>query len=232
MTEAEFNALAAAGYNRVPLVVETFADLDTPLSVYLKLANRPYTYLLESVVGGERFGRYSYIGLAAERRIEVRGYECVEIENDRELRGLLVAAIRRARPDIVIHLAAEVGGIGANRLSPGRFFYANALMGILLIEEARRRGGARLHRPQLEGEQRPARRPAGGRFERGAGGPGERDLGGPELRPGRGGVRVPQRPQQAGLPGGDRPLAGQVHDPAGARADARLPQPRNHAGAS
>jgi anthranilate synthase component I len=85
MTEAEFNALAAAGYNRVPVVLETFADLDTPLSVYLKLANQPYTYLLESVVGGERFGRYSYIGLAAERRIEVRGYECVEIENDREV---------------------------------------------------------------------------------------------------------------------------------------------------
>ena len=57
MTEAEFNRLAAAGYNRIPLVLETFADLDTPLSIYLKLANRPYSYLLESVVGGERFGR-------------------------------------------------------------------------------------------------------------------------------------------------------------------------------
>jgi anthranilate synthase component 1 len=83
MTEAEFNALAAAGYNRVPIVLETFADLDTPLSIYLKLANQPYTYLLESVVGGERFGRYSFIGLAAVKRIEVRGYECVEIEHDR-----------------------------------------------------------------------------------------------------------------------------------------------------
>ncbi len=82
MTEAEFNAVAAAGYNRVPLVLETFADLDTPLSVYLKLANAPYSYLLESVVGGERFGRYSYIGLAATKRLEVRGYECLEIEND------------------------------------------------------------------------------------------------------------------------------------------------------
>ena len=47
------------GYNRIPLVCETFADLDTPLSLYLKLANRPYSYLLESVQGGERFGRYS-----------------------------------------------------------------------------------------------------------------------------------------------------------------------------
>jgi anthranilate synthase component 1 len=78
MTEAEFNRLAEAGYNRIPLVLETFADLDTPLSIYLKLANRPYSYLLESVVGGERFGRYSFIGLAAESRIEVRGHDCVE----------------------------------------------------------------------------------------------------------------------------------------------------------
>ena len=63
MTEQEFRRLADQGYNRIPLVVETFADLDTPLSVYLKLANEPYTYLLESVQGGERFGRYSFIGL-------------------------------------------------------------------------------------------------------------------------------------------------------------------------
>jgi anthranilate synthase component I len=82
MTESEFNALAQAGYNRVPIVLETFADLDTPLSLYLKLANEPHTYLLESVVGGERFGRYSFIGLAAQRRIEVRGYECIEIEGE------------------------------------------------------------------------------------------------------------------------------------------------------
>ena len=78
MTEAEFKRLALAGYNRIPLVLETFADLDTPLSIYLKLANKPYTYLLESVVGGERFGRYSFIGLAAKTRIEVRGFQCTE----------------------------------------------------------------------------------------------------------------------------------------------------------
>jgi anthranilate synthase component I len=80
MTEAEFKQLAAAGFNRVPIVLETFADLDTPLSIYLKLANEPYSYLLESVVGGERFGRYSFIGLAAARRLEVRGEQCVEID--------------------------------------------------------------------------------------------------------------------------------------------------------
>jgi anthranilate synthase component 1 len=55
------------------VVLETFADLDKPLSLYLKLANRTDTYLLESVVGGERFGRYSFIGLACSERIEARG---------------------------------------------------------------------------------------------------------------------------------------------------------------
>ena len=73
MTEAEFNQLTQQGYNRIPVVLETFADLDTPLSLYLKLANRPYSYLLESVKGGDRFGRFSYIGLPATTRIEVRG---------------------------------------------------------------------------------------------------------------------------------------------------------------
>ena len=70
ITESDFNALAAQGYNRIPMVLETFADLDTPLSIYLKLANQPYSYLLESVVGGERFGRYSVIGLPAKTRLE------------------------------------------------------------------------------------------------------------------------------------------------------------------
>jgi anthranilate synthase component I len=73
ISEQEFNTLARQGYNRIPLVCETFADLDTPLSLYLKLANQPYSYLLESVQGGERFGRYSFIGLPADIRISVRG---------------------------------------------------------------------------------------------------------------------------------------------------------------
>jgi anthranilate synthase component 1 len=86
MTESEFDRLAAAGYNRVPVVLETFADLDTPLSIYLKLANQPYSYLLESVVGGERFGRYSFIGLAAAARIEVRDHTCIEVRDGVETR--------------------------------------------------------------------------------------------------------------------------------------------------
>jgi anthranilate synthase component 1 len=80
MTEAEFRALAAQGYNRIPLVLESFADLDTPLSLYLKLANQRFTYLLESVVGGERFGRYSFIGLPAKVRIKSRG-RSIEVED-------------------------------------------------------------------------------------------------------------------------------------------------------
>jgi anthranilate synthase component 1 len=95
MTEAEFNRLASAGHNRVPLVLETFADLDTPLSIYLKLANRPYSYLLESVVGGERFGRYSFIGLPAQTRIEVRGETCVEY------RGAQVISEKKAADPLV-----------------------------------------------------------------------------------------------------------------------------------
>jgi anthranilate synthase component I len=73
MTEKDFEALARAGFNRIPLQLETFADLDTPLSIFLKLANRPGSYLLESVIGGERFGRYSIVGLPAREMLEVRG---------------------------------------------------------------------------------------------------------------------------------------------------------------
>ncbi|MBA2352458.1 MAG: anthranilate synthase component I [Burkholderiales bacterium] len=79
MSEAEFKRLAAQGFNRIPLVRVTFADLDTPLSVYLKLANQPYSYLLESVVGGERFGRYSIVGLPAKVRLSVTA-ETVRVE--------------------------------------------------------------------------------------------------------------------------------------------------------
>ncbi|MDQ3187037.1 MAG: anthranilate synthase component I, partial [Pseudomonadota bacterium] len=81
MTETEFNDFTAQGYNRIPMVLETFADLDTPLSVYLKLANQPFSYLLESVQGGERFGRYSFIGLPAKTRIEARGNVVTLIDN-------------------------------------------------------------------------------------------------------------------------------------------------------
>ena len=72
MVEAEFSKLADAGYTRIPVLAEARADLYTPLAVYVQLANGPYSYLLESVVGGERFGRYSFVGLACAERIESR----------------------------------------------------------------------------------------------------------------------------------------------------------------
>jgi anthranilate synthase component 1 len=78
MTELEFKSLAAQGYNRIPLVLEAFADLETPLSLYLKLAfahdGGRHSFLLESVVGGERFGRYSFIGLPARTFLRASGF--------------------------------------------------------------------------------------------------------------------------------------------------------------
>jgi len=64
-------------YNRIPLVREVLADLDTPLSTYLKLANEPYSYLFESVQGGEKWGRYSIIGLACSTRLKVYGRKVI-----------------------------------------------------------------------------------------------------------------------------------------------------------
>ena len=78
ITELEFKSLASQGYNRIPLMAEAFADLETPLSLYLKLAHGKgdgaYSFLLESVVGGERFGRYSFIGLPARTLLQARGF--------------------------------------------------------------------------------------------------------------------------------------------------------------
>jgi len=71
MNEQEFSALAAQGYNRIPLMREVLADLDTPLSTYLKLADGPYSYLFESVQGGEKWGRYSIIGLPCRKLIRI-----------------------------------------------------------------------------------------------------------------------------------------------------------------
>ncbi|MGY0633979.1 anthranilate synthase component I [Luteimonas sp. A478] len=75
ITREQFQAFAAEGHTRIPVVREVLSDLDTPLSVYLKLADGPHTYLFESVEGGERFGRYSIIGLPAARVYTFRGHE-------------------------------------------------------------------------------------------------------------------------------------------------------------
>jgi anthranilate synthase component 1 len=75
MEKQQFAALAAQGYNRIPLSREVLADLDTPLSTYLKLADGPYSYLFESVQGGEKWGRYSIIGLPCKSFIEVKDHQ-------------------------------------------------------------------------------------------------------------------------------------------------------------
>jgi len=74
MNQEQFSAYAASGYNRIPLSKEILADLDTPLSTYLKLANQPYSYLFESVQGGEKWGRYSIIGLPCRTVIRFSGH--------------------------------------------------------------------------------------------------------------------------------------------------------------
>lgn len=83
MTPEQFSALAAEGYNRIPVVREVLADLDTPLSTYLKLASGDYSYLLESVHGGEKWGRYSIIGLPCKQILKVSGHTAsIEIDGN------------------------------------------------------------------------------------------------------------------------------------------------------
>jgi len=93
MTPDAFRALADQGYNRIPLVREVLADLDTPLSVYLKLAEGPYSYLLESVQGGEKWGRYSIIGLPCRCLVRVSGSR-ITVERD----GVVLKTIESADP--------------------------------------------------------------------------------------------------------------------------------------
>lgn len=84
MTPEQFSRLASEGYNRIPVMHEVLADLDTPLSSYLKLARGPYSYLFESVQGGEKWGRYSMIGLPARRVLKAFGSR-VQLECDGQI---------------------------------------------------------------------------------------------------------------------------------------------------
>jgi anthranilate synthase component 1 len=77
----EFEKLREQGFNRVPVYRSVLADLDTPLSVYLKLAEGPDAYLLESVEGGETWGRYSIIGLPCRKRFSLAGTKLVVHED-------------------------------------------------------------------------------------------------------------------------------------------------------
>lgn len=83
MTPEQFNYYARQGYNRIPVSREVLADLDTPLSAYLKLADGPYSYLFESVHGGEQWGRYSIIGLPCKTLVKVIGNQiCLEKDGE------------------------------------------------------------------------------------------------------------------------------------------------------
>ncbi|MEI7464773.1 MAG: chorismate-binding protein, partial [Burkholderiales bacterium] len=93
ISDTEFSRLANEGYNRIPLIAQAFADLETPLSLYLKLActdddgrpsdtHRRHSFLLESVVGGERFGRYSFIGLPARTLLRSTGFATEVVTDD------------------------------------------------------------------------------------------------------------------------------------------------------
>jgi anthranilate synthase component 1 len=82
MSPEQFKRLAVQGYNRIPVTREVLADLDTPLSTYLKLANGHYSYLLESVHGGEKWGRYSIIGLPCSTVLRITGNEIRLLQED------------------------------------------------------------------------------------------------------------------------------------------------------
>lgn len=84
MSPEHFQTLAAKGYNRVPVVREVLADFETPLSTYMKLAGGQHSYLFESVQGGEKWGRYSIIGLPCETVLRVSGQQ-ISVEKNGEV---------------------------------------------------------------------------------------------------------------------------------------------------
>ena len=85
MTPEQFEQYARQGYNRIPITREILADLDTPLSAYLKLAEGPYSYLFESVHGGEQWGRYSIIGLPCQTIVKITGNDILLEKNGEQL---------------------------------------------------------------------------------------------------------------------------------------------------
>jgi anthranilate synthase component 1 len=91
LTKDEFKKYRSQGFNRIPLMREVLADLDTPLSTYLKLARGPYSYLFESVQGGEKWGRYSMIGLPARTVLRVNGTEISVVQDGKAIERESVA---------------------------------------------------------------------------------------------------------------------------------------------
>ncbi len=88
MTPEQFDPLTRQGFNRIPISREVLADLDTPLSAYLKLADGPYSYLFESVHGGEQWGRYSIIGLPCKTRVTISGQQITVYCEDQIIESL------------------------------------------------------------------------------------------------------------------------------------------------
>src|SRR6056300_2045519 len=82
-----FAAYQSEGYLRIPVARTILADLETPLTAYLKLAQGPYSYLFESVQGGEKWGRFSIIGLPCAHRLIVRGGELSEHRDENCIRA-------------------------------------------------------------------------------------------------------------------------------------------------
>ncbi len=119
MTPEQFDALAADGYNRIPMMCEVLADLDTPLSVYMKLANGPNSYLLESVQGGEKWGRYSIIGLPCKTLLRVKDHtitietkgEVIETHEAKDPLAFIESFQQRYRVADQAHLPRFTGGL-------------------------------------------------------------------------------------------------------------------------
>ncbi|WP_018137889.1 MULTISPECIES: anthranilate synthase component I [unclassified Thioalkalivibrio] len=141
MTPEQFDALAREGYNRIPLVREVLADLETPLSIFLKLANRPYSYLFESVQGGERWGRYSFIGLPARTRVRVHGHD-ITVETDGDL------VEQTTETDPLAWIEAYQARFKVAEL-PGLPRFTGGLVGYFGFETVR------LIEPRLEGPEKP-----------------------------------------------------------------------------
>ncbi|WP_019571530.1 anthranilate synthase component I [Thioalkalivibrio sp. ALMg3] len=141
MTPEQFDQLAREGYNRIPLVREVLADLETPLSIFLKLANRPYSYLFESVQGGERWGRYSFIGLPARTLVRVHGHD-ITVETD----GAVVEQTTETDP--LAWIEAYQARFKAAEL-PGLPRFTGGLVGYFGFETVR------LIEPRLEGPEKP-----------------------------------------------------------------------------
>lgn len=141
LDEQAFCGLASEGYNRIPLVREVLSDLDTPLSVYLKLADGPNAYLFESVQGGERWGRYSIIGLPCRRVYAWHGHELQIVDH-----GQIVE--RRVTPDPLAEVERIRLGYRVPRLE-GLPAFTGGLVGYLGFE------AIAYIEPQLRADARP-----------------------------------------------------------------------------